>query len=202
MRILISFTLALGLSIVPALAQTAVADKTQSPPAIAQLIQQPAAPEGGTNDVHMAPSADGVEPTIALSLGGGGGRGAAHIGVLKVLEAAGIKPNFVAGSSIGAVIGSLYAAGVPVSEIERLAMDGSFKKAFLPSGIKWQATKTLPGYVLKRMFFQLPDIGLYSGRSVHDFVARTLPPNVHNIEDLKIPFAAIATNMLDTRQSC
>ena len=50
-------------------------------------------------------------PLIGLALGGGGARGFAHIGVIKALEAAGIEPDIVTGSSSGAIIAALYAAG-------------------------------------------------------------------------------------------
>ena len=46
---------------------------------------------------------------IGIALGGGGAKGLAHIGVLEVIEEAGIKPNFVAGTSIGSIIGGIYA---------------------------------------------------------------------------------------------
>ncbi len=62
-------------------------------------------------------------PKTALVLGSGGPRGFAHIGVLKVLEAAGIEPALVVGSSAGAIAGALYAAKIPTPEIERRALD-------------------------------------------------------------------------------
>ncbi len=62
-------------------------------------------------------------PKTALVLGSGGPRGFAHIGVLKVLEAVGLEPALVVGSSAGAIAGALYAAKVPVPEIERRALD-------------------------------------------------------------------------------
>lgn len=61
-------------------------------------------------------------PRTALVLGSGGPRGFAHIGVLKVLEAAGIEPTLVVGSSAGAIAGSLYAARMPAAEIEQRAL--------------------------------------------------------------------------------
>lgn len=59
----------------------------------------------------------------ALVLGSGGPRGFAHVGVLKVLEAAGIEPALVIGSSAGAIVGSLYAAKISTGEIERRALE-------------------------------------------------------------------------------
>lgn len=59
---------------------------------------------------------------IGLALGSGAALGAAHIGVLKALEEHGIKPSFVAGTSIGALVGALYAFGMSVDEIEEIAI--------------------------------------------------------------------------------
>ena len=60
---------------------------------------------------------------VALVLGGGGPRGFAHIGVLKVLEANGIEADLVVGTSVGAMIGALYANQVSAAEIEKIALD-------------------------------------------------------------------------------
>lgn len=70
-----------------------------------------------------APSPDGTEgrPTVALVLGGGGLRGFAHMGVLRALEEAGIKPDIVVGTSAGAVVGAAYASGLSSSQIEEAA---------------------------------------------------------------------------------
>ena len=138
-------------------------------------------------------------PRLALVLAGGGSRGAAHIGVLKVFKAAGIPIDFVAGSSMGALLGGLYAAGLDPSELERLALDGKLGKAFFPVPITVQAAIAVPRYCILRLFFIKPKIGLYSGKSISKFVHNNLPRDVRNIEDLKIPFAAIAINLKDTR---
>ena len=60
-------------------------------------------------------------PKVGLVLGGGGARGLAHIGVIKVLEEEGIPVDIVVGTSVGALIGALYAGGVDMEEIEQLA---------------------------------------------------------------------------------
>lgn len=65
----------------------------------------------------------GPAPRIALVLGSGGPRGFAHIGVLKVLEEAGIHPDLIVGSSVGAMVGVLYAAGYDARTLEHLAED-------------------------------------------------------------------------------
>ena len=65
----------------------------------------------------------GPAPRVALVLGSGGPRGFAHIGVLKVLDENGIRPDLVIGSSVGAMVGALYAAGMDAAQIEQLARD-------------------------------------------------------------------------------
>lgn len=59
-------------------------------------------------------------PRIGLALGGGGAKGAAEVGVLKVLEEAGIQVDCIAGTSIGAIVGGLYAAGYSAKELETM----------------------------------------------------------------------------------
>lgn len=66
--------------------------------------------------------ADTAAPKTGLVLSGGAARGLAHIGVLKALEEQGVRIDAVAGTSMGAVIGGLYAAGYTVDELEKLAM--------------------------------------------------------------------------------
>jgi NTE family protein len=62
-------------------------------------------------------------PRVALVLGGGGPRGFAHVGVIKVLEEAGIRPDLIVGSSAGALVGALYAGGMDAERLEREAME-------------------------------------------------------------------------------
>ena len=57
---------------------------------------------------------------LGLALGSGGARGSAHVGVLRVLEENGIRPDVIAGASMGAEVGGAYAAGVSVEELEAL----------------------------------------------------------------------------------
>ena len=61
-----------------------------------------------------------ARPKIGLVLGGGGAKGAAEVGVLKVLEEAGVKPDCIVGTSIGSIVGGLYAAGYTATELETM----------------------------------------------------------------------------------
>jgi NTE family protein len=118
--------------------------------------------------------AAGAAPRVALVLGSGGPRGFAHIGVLKVLDAEGIRPDLVIGSSVGAVVGSLYAGGMSAGELERLAYEIN---------------------VLEFFEFRLLSGGLATGRAVQDFVNARV--GGAPIERLKTRFAAAATRTRD-----
>lgn len=71
-------------------------------------------------------------PRLALVLGSGGPRGYAHLGVLRVLEEAGIVPDLVVGSSVGALIGSFWASGLSAAELDALSMQGGPLTVFDP----------------------------------------------------------------------
>src|SRR5579872_3447534 len=69
-------------------------------------------------------------PRIGLVLSGGGARGAAHVGVLKVLEEMHVPIDAIAGTSMGAVVGGLYASGLSAGEIEKLMTSTDWQEAF------------------------------------------------------------------------
>ena len=70
-------------------------------------------------------------PKIGLALSGGGARGAAHIGVLKVLEEYRIPIDYIAGTSMGAIVGGLYASGLSTDELEALISEVDWADAFV-----------------------------------------------------------------------
>src|SRR6187549_4305194 len=74
--------------------------------------------------------AETARPRIGLVLSGGGARGAAHIGVLKVLEENHVPIDAIAGTSMGAVVGGLYASGLSAAEIERIMTSVDWEDAF------------------------------------------------------------------------
>lgn len=77
-----------------------------------------------------AAAAEGQRPKIGLALSGGGARGAAHVGVLEVLESLRIPIDYIAGTSMGAVVGGLYAAGMSPAEIEQAMRDIDWTDVF------------------------------------------------------------------------
>src|SRR3954466_9156725 len=69
----------------------------------------------------FAATTNAQRPKIGLTLSGGGAKGLAHIGILKAIDSAGLKIDFITGTSMGAIIGSLYAAGYSGYQIEKIA---------------------------------------------------------------------------------
>jgi len=123
----------------------------------------------------MGRSAKLPKRKIGLALGGGAARGLAHIGVLEVLGREGIPIDMVAGTSMGALIGALYAQGKAVSEIKDLAIELGSKRFSLLAD---------PA---------LPKTGLIRGRKVK----KVLKSTIGNIGfgDLGLPFACVATDI-------
>jgi NTE family protein len=112
-------------------------------------------------------------PTIGLALSGGATHGAAHIGVLQVLEREGLRPDFVAGTSAGALIGAAYCAGVSLEDIERLFLS-----------LEWPN--------LLKMNLR-PRLSIFDTQPMEAF----LKAHIGDISfaDLKIPFSAIACDL-------
>lgn len=140
-------------------------------------------------------------PTIALALGGGGVRGAAHIGVLRVFEREGLPIDFIAGSSMGAIVGGMYAAGVPLDKLEKMFIDRSIFRAYTPVPDTFKMM-TVPASMFVRsakraIGLETKMIGLYATNNLSRLINKHVPPSKHNIEDADIPFVAVATNLLD-----
>ena len=94
-------------------------------------------------------------PRIGLVLGGGGARGLAHLGVLEVLEAEGIRPAIMAGSSMGGLVSALWAAGLRAGEIAELAHGFRFPRWFVPGAIvRWETIFPPAARVLGPLSFE------------------------------------------------
>lgn len=111
-------------------------------------------------------------PIIGLALGSGGARGFSHIGVIRILKEAGIPIDLIAGSSMGALVGTFYAAG---SDVERLyKLSRIFKRKYY-------------------LDFTLPKMGFISGKKIKELIQ--VFTYGKNIEELDIPVAVVATDI-------
>jgi NTE family protein len=146
-------------------------------------------------------------PRIGLVLSGGGARGAAHIGVLKVLEENHVPVDAIAGTSMGAVVGGLYASGLSAADIERVMTSVDWLDAFrdrparkdLNFRRKLEDQNFLVKFPLglKSRKFRLPR-GLVQGQKLTQILrSLTLPVSqIQDFDELAIPFRAIATDIV------
>ena len=112
-------------------------------------------------------------PKIGIALGGGFARGLAHIGVLKVLEQENIPIDFIAGTSVGSVIGAAYASGVCAKEMEEIAAIVRFRDFS-----RWTFSR----------------FGLFSNDKMSVFLGKSL--RCKTFEELRIPLAVTATDVV------
>ncbi len=129
----------------------------------------------------MSQSSSPQKHKIGLVLGGGGARGLAHVGVLKVIERMGLKIDVIAGTSMGGLVGAMYAGGLPLEEIEAKIIEVASTR---------QMSRLID--------ISLTNWGLLKGNRVYDLLANTLGDSL-TFADLKLPLSVVAT---DTRTNC
>ncbi|HSE00725.1 MAG TPA: patatin-like phospholipase family protein [Burkholderiales bacterium] len=154
-----------------------------------------------------AAAADAPQPPrIGLALSGGGARGLAHVGVLKVLEELRVPVHCITGTSIGSIVGATYASGAPVAEMEKYVIEADWSDIFrdqpprteISSRRKLDDYKTLfaPEYGVKESGLALPK-GVIAGVAIEGFFRR-LTGRAIAVEDfrkLPIPFNAVAADI-------
>ena len=141
--------------------------------------------------------------SVGLVLSGGGARGLAHIGVLKAIEQAGVKIDYIAGTSTGAIVGALYASGYTASQLDLMFKQVDFStliqdqvprraKTFneKDESIKYALTLPFDGFEIS-----FPT-GLSNGQNIYNLFSK-LTSHVNHLTDfskLPIPFLCVATN--------
>ena len=146
-------------------------------------------------------------PKIGLVLSGGGARGAAHIGVLELLEEMYVPIDFIVGTSMGSIVGGLYASGMTPAEIEKVLVTIDWQDAFsdnIPREERsFRRKRDDDLYLIKHKpgigddgKIKLPT-GLLQGQKIDlIFTELTLPViDIKNFDELNIPFRAVATDI-------
>ncbi|MCD4813046.1 patatin-like phospholipase family protein [bacterium] len=145
------------------------------------------------------------DPKIGLVLSGGGAKGLAHIGVLKVLEEEQIPVHYITGTSMGSLIGALYAIGYTAQEIETIVISQNwdhllndqrpFRNLLLTD--KYQDTKYFVTLPIKNWRIGLP-VGVVTGHNIQSLLARLTwhSRHIRDFDDFPIPFRCIATNLV------
>jgi NTE family protein len=147
---------------------------------------------------------------IGLALGGGGARGLAHIGVLRVLEGEGIPIDLIVGTSIGALVGGAYASGISADELGKKVdaylnsseFQSSAMKAFEAAYTKGEGGLTQKIHTYLRNCFYLIQAMLKPGILSNEEFQATINyfiPDIE-IEETQIPFRAVATDLVNGEQ--
>ena len=161
----------------------------------------------GVAAVDSAPArAAGAPPRIGLALSGGGARGIAHVGVLKVLDEMRIPIHCVTGTSMGAIVGGTFAAGTPPARLQELVLAADWTEIFrdqpprkeISMRRKADAFKTLfaPEFGVQDGGLALPT-GVIAGVSIEAFFRVLAAPaiGINDFSKLPIPFRAVATDI-------
>lgn len=150
-------------------------------------------------------SAGEERPKVGLVLGGGGGKGFFHIGVLKVLEEEKIPIDYIAGNSIGAIIGGFYSLGYSAAELEHIVNEIDWDNAFndnpsrkdKPMEEKVFSERYAFSMPYKGLKFELPQ-GVVRGESTYLMLKKYTwaARNIKNFDNFPIPFRAVAGDLL------
>lgn len=158
----------------------------------------------------MSPDSFGQRKKVGLVLSGGGAKGVAHIGVLKVLEEAGIPIDYISGTSMGAIVGGLYAVGYNARALDSMVrlqnwpflLSDRVYRDNLPFSEKETNEKYLISLPLAQgKGFTVP-AGFVSGQNIFNLFSE-LTIGYHDsiaFKDLPIPFACVAANMVNGKQ--
>ncbi|HSN75356.1 MAG TPA: patatin-like phospholipase family protein, partial [Anaerolineae bacterium] len=122
-------------------------------------------------------------PVLGIALGGGGARGFAHIGVLKVLQHAGIFPRLVAGTSMGGIVGAMYARGMSAEQMEAAVRQAVRGRRDMIRAVDLRLTQT----------------GFVRGARIYDYIAKVIGPETR-FSDLRRPLAMVAVDLNTGRE--
>ncbi|TRZ46436.1 patatin [Robertkochia solimangrovi] len=141
---------------------------------------------------------------VGLVLSGGGAKGLAHIGALRVIEESGVRIDYIGGTSMGAIVGALYASGYSANELDSIFKDVDFTKliqGYVPrSTMSFYEKQNQEKYALKLPFEKLRisfPSAISTGQNVYNLLNELLF-HVNDVEDfnkLPIPFFCIATDV-------
>lgn len=144
------------------------------------------------------------EPKIGLVLSGGGAKGMAHVGILRYLEKAGIRPDYIVGTSMGSVIGGLYALGYSADELEAIILSSDWE-LIVSNRVGFNDISFEEKEYYNRYLVELPvtgtKVGFPSGLIEGQKLSETLhyytwPANeIKNFDSLPIPFRCVTTDV-------
>lgn len=145
-----------------------------------------------------------ARPKLGIALSGGGAKGFSHIGVLKVMEEAGLFPDYITGTSMGSIVGGLYALGYPADSLKAIALRQNWNRV-LNDNLPLPEVIFEEKQYFKNQLIELPFIdgqvkppgGLIQGHEIEQLLAKfTLPAyDIENFDELPTPFHAMAVDL-------
>ncbi|MCR5680627.1 MAG: patatin-like phospholipase family protein [Prevotella sp.] len=155
----------------------------------------------------LTPLSPSRAQTVGLVLGGGGARGGAEVGVLKALEEAGVRPDYIVGTSIGAIVGGLYAAGYSAAELEQMFCQQEWLSLLTDrrSDLSGEPLKQEGGttYIFGFPVIDTtnPQFGVLSGARVEQLLDSMLSAKgCSHFSNLPTPFRCVAAEMLQAKE--
>lgn len=154
--------------------------------------------------IAEAQQTTGGRPKVAVTLSGGGARGLAHIGILEAIDSAGLKIDMLTGTSMGSIVGALYAMGYSGNEIEAAARKLNWNSLFsnrpVLTDVSYEEKKEYNKYIIEIPFeYGKPKLasGVISGEALWLELAKLCWPvkDVKHFSDFNIPFKCIATDV-------
>lgn len=141
---------------------------------------------------------------VGLVLSGGGALGVAHIGIIQAIEEAGLRIDYITGTSMGSLVGGLYAIGYSSDQLMEIALSNNFRQLFsdrknrrhISNYEKIFDERTIASFPISRKGIDLP-AGIITGQNIHTYLSK-LTWATHGVEDFNnfpIPFAAIGTDI-------
>ena len=149
-------------------------------------------------------SSEGDTLRVGLVLSGGGALGVAHIGIIQAIEEAGLRIDYITGTSMGALVGGLYAIGYSSDQLMEIAQSNNFTELFLDRKNRRYISnyekildeRTIATFPISRRGIDLP-AGIITGQNIYTYLSR-LTWSTHGANDFNnfpIPFAAIGTDI-------
>lgn len=172
------------------------------------LIAQDTTPKSGTGPLPDS-SVIRTRPTLGLALSGGGAKGLAHLGVIRVMEEAGLKPDYISGVSMGSIVGGMYALGYTPDSIAEMFRDFDWEHAMsdrIPENKiifleKRHFHNSLVSLPITRSAIKIPS-GIISGQQIESGLNHYFWPaaTVTDFSRLPIPFLCLATDVVTSKK--
>lgn len=158
----------------------------------------------GIDSLEAQNQVNATRPKVGLVLSGGGAKGMAHIGVLKILEEVGMPIDYIGGTSMGSIVGGLYAAGYSADELEKIITEldweylftDEINRRYLSITEKRDKDRYILSFPLGKSGIELPE-GIIRGQHIENKLSELCIPvyDIENFNDFPIPFLCIATDI-------